>query len=124
MISILHNITFTIIYVIVMAACIIAITVMDMKRIRMIRRNTEAVKENTRLYNKVLEESIREQEARKQYTEIVKFYRASLDKNTVAYEKLMRLLDQDQQAAVDGAVRTSARIAKELQVMPFMMADK
>ena len=107
MINILHDATFTIAYVIVMAACIIAIAVMDMKRIRMIRKNTEAVRENTRLYNKVLEESVREQEAYRQYMEIVTSYRVSLDKNTAEYEKLIRLLDQEQQAVEQPGERKS-----------------
>lgn len=121
------NADFFIIYVLVMAVCIIAITALDIKRIRMIRKNTEAVNKNTMLYDKILEASVHEQETRELYAEIVKSYKISLDKNTETHERLIQLLSHEQQAggqaAGDGATEPGPHVREEIQVMPFMMTD-
>ncbi len=95
MVNILHNTPVVIVYVIVMAVCIITITALDLKRIRMIRKNTEAVKENTAIYNRVLDETVRDEKAREQHGMIVESYREAVNRNTRVYEKLIRLLEQE-----------------------------
>lgn len=97
MINILHNTPVVIAYVIVMAACLTTITALDLKRIRMIRKNTKAVKENTAVYNRLLEETARDQKSRKQYDRVIESYEESVNRNTKIYMQLTRLLEQDQQ---------------------------
>lgn len=98
MANILHNIPVVIACVVVMAACLITITALDLKRIRLIRKNTEGVKENTAAYNRLLEETMREKEAHEQYGQLVEFYKEAVNRNMRVYEKLMRRLEQDQRA--------------------------
>lgn len=97
MFNILHNTLVVIVYVIVMAVCIITITALDLKRIRMIRKNTEAVKENTAVYNRLLDETARDQKSREQYDRVIESYKESINRNTKIYMQLTRLLEQDQQ---------------------------
>lgn len=99
MVNILHNTPVVIVYVIVMAVCIITITALDLKRIRLIRKNTEAVKENTAVYNRLLDETARDQKAREQYGRAVESYKEAVNRNTRVYERLVRLLEQDHQQA-------------------------
>lgn len=98
MVNILHSAPVVIVYVIVMAVCIITITALDLKRIRMIRKNTEAVKENTAVYNRLLDETARDQKSREQYDRVIESYKESVNRNTKIYMQLTRLLEQDQQA--------------------------
>lgn len=103
MVNILHNAPVVIVYVIVMAVCITTITALDLKRIRMIRKNTEAVKENTAVYNRLLDETARDQKSREQYDRVIESYKESVNRNTKIYMQLTRLLEQDQQAGGQGA---------------------
>ena len=97
MVNILHNTPVVIAYVIVMAACLATITALDLKRIRLIRKHTEAVKENTAVYNWLLDETVRDEKAREQYSMAVESYREAMNRNTRIYEKLIRLIEQDRQ---------------------------
>lgn len=99
MVNILHNTPVVIAYVIVMVACITTITALDLKRIRLIRKNTETVKENMAVYNRLLDETARDQKAREQYGRAVESYKEAVNRNTRVYEKLVRLLEQEQQQA-------------------------
>ncbi len=97
MIDILHNTPVVIVYVVVMAACLTTITTLDLKRIRMIRKNTEAVKENTAVYNRLLDETVRDQKSREQYDMAVETYKECVNRNTRVCEELTRLTEQLQQ---------------------------
>ncbi len=102
MIDILHNTPVVIVYVVVMTACITTITALDLKRIRMIRKNTEAVKENTAVYNRLLDEAVRDQKSREQYDMAVETYKECVNRNSRVYEKLIRLIEQDMQTGGQG----------------------
>lgn len=102
MIDILHNTPVVIVYVVVMTACITTITALDLKRIRMIRKNTEAVKENTAVYNRLLDETVRDQKSREQYDMAVEAYKECVNRNSRVYEKLIRLIEQDMRAGGQG----------------------
>lgn len=95
MVSILHSTPVVIVYVLVMAACLITITATDMKRIRMIKKNTEAVKKNTDIYNKVLDETIRDEKAHEQYARAVESYKEAINRNTRVYEELIHIFEQE-----------------------------
>lgn len=94
--NILHNAAFVIIYVIVAAACLAAIIIMDMKQARETRKHTEAVKENTRIYRRMLDRAEQEREAYEQYRRAVESYEETVNRNTEIYGRLVRLLGQDQ----------------------------
>ena len=95
MASILHNTTFVIIYVIVAAVCAAIIIILDMKQIRQNRKHIEAVEENTRTYNRLLDEAERCAEALEQHNKEVESYREAVNRNTRLHEKLIRQLEQD-----------------------------
>lgn len=95
MASILHNTTFVIIYVIVAAVYTAIIIILDMKQIRQNRKYIEAVEENTRTYDRLLDEAERSAEALEQHNKEVELYREAVNRNTRLHEKLIRQLEQD-----------------------------